>query len=586
MKAEDIYSKLKKTIAQSAAGITGRTSTTNPDGSVTITISFTSGSPLSFTISPVKGEDGVGFKDAKIKEVINANNETEYHLILVNDKDKDIDAGILPTNDDMFQDYEPNKEFKEGTLIVYNDKIYKVNNDFMSSDIDSDIINGNIRLYVGGNSYDDPSIKIQINNLQNNKVDKVSGKSLLDDSEIARLASLKNYDDTHVKTQISNINKAVGDINSLTVVGVKDLVSAVNKIDLSFMQSLVYNVKGDKKLLTITYKNGNTTDVDLSAIITGTKIGELENVDDTGITDKQLLGYDSSTGKYIPMTIDNSNVLQKAKDYTDKQINAINLVEGKVVDSKPTIVNNGDGTYSITYIKNGISTTTTDTHIWFFYNTGTNAYAQTIFIDGVEITLSMNGSIDLTDYVNKTTDLASGFTGSEIDKTKVTTIKELDDLFTLINIALGKKINTSDVIDDLQHTDIDKPLSANQGKVLKDKIDNISSTLSGSILIKKQFNNVTGGVENIFDSPVSLKGGYVSAVYSVKSGSTNLSGTLKEFNSNTKQDFIKNTDEITIDNSGAKIKDEHKIIPIENNSLFVYDINEIDVENIVLESDY
>ena len=96
MKAEEVYSKLKKMIAQSAAGITGRTSTTNPDGSVTITISFTSGSPLSFTISPVKGEDGVGFKDAKIKEVINANNETEYHLILINDKDEEIDAGLLP----------------------------------------------------------------------------------------------------------------------------------------------------------------------------------------------------------------------------------------------------------------------------------------------------------------------------------------------------------------------------------------------------------------------------------------------------------------------------------------------------------
>ena len=68
-------------IARAAAGITGRTSTTSADGSVTVTISFTSGSPLSFTINPVKGEDGVGFKNAKIKEVTNANNETEYHLL-------------------------------------------------------------------------------------------------------------------------------------------------------------------------------------------------------------------------------------------------------------------------------------------------------------------------------------------------------------------------------------------------------------------------------------------------------------------------------------------------------------------------
>ena len=37
----------------------------------------------------------------------------------------------------------------------------------------------------------------------NGKVDKVEGKSLVDDSEIARLATLTNYDDTEVKNQIA-----------------------------------------------------------------------------------------------------------------------------------------------------------------------------------------------------------------------------------------------------------------------------------------------------------------------------------------------------------------------------------------------
>ena len=35
------------------------------------------------------------------------------------------------------------------------------------------------------------------------KVDKVEGKSLVDDSEIARLATVTNYDDTEVKNQIA-----------------------------------------------------------------------------------------------------------------------------------------------------------------------------------------------------------------------------------------------------------------------------------------------------------------------------------------------------------------------------------------------
>lgn len=271
MKAEEVYSKLKKMIAQSAAGITGRTSTTNPDGSVTITISFTSGSPLSFTISPVKGEDGVGFKDVKIKEVTNANNETEYHLIIVNDKDKEIDAGILPTNDNMFQDYEHNKEFKEGTLIVYNDKIYKVDCDFTSTDINTDILNGNIRLYVGGNSYDDSSIKIQINNLQNNKVDKVSGKSLLDDSEIARLASLKNYDDTSIKNDIKTVSDGL-------------------------MASAGYSA--DYKTIDIVTVGGVKKSIPLLPVISHAKITEFEDVDETHQGNNKTLVYNSSTGKH------------------------------------------------------------------------------------------------------------------------------------------------------------------------------------------------------------------------------------------------------------------------------------------------
>ena len=271
MKAEEVYSKLKKMIARAAAGITGRTSTTNSDGSVTVTINFTSGSPLSFTINPVKGEDGVGFKNAKIKEVTNVNNEREYHLILINDKDKEIDAGILPTNDDTFQDYEPNKEFKEGTLIVYNDKIYKVNNDFTSSDIDSDILNGNIVLYVGGNSYDDTSIKTQINNLKNDKVDKVSGKSLLDDSEIARLATLKNYDDTSIKNDIKTVSDGL-------------------------MASAGYSA--DYKTIDIVTVGGVKKSIPLLPVISHAKITELEDVDETNQGNNKILVYNSSTGKH------------------------------------------------------------------------------------------------------------------------------------------------------------------------------------------------------------------------------------------------------------------------------------------------
>ena len=71
MKADEVYAKLKKMIGLVSVGMKNTTSTQNPDGSVTITINFTSGSPLSFTMTPVKGDKGVGIKDAQIKEIQN-----------------------------------------------------------------------------------------------------------------------------------------------------------------------------------------------------------------------------------------------------------------------------------------------------------------------------------------------------------------------------------------------------------------------------------------------------------------------------------------------------------------------------------
>lgn len=117
----------------------------------------------------------------------------------------------------------------------------------------------------------------------------------------------------------------------------------------------------DKKL-TITYRNGGKVEVDLSPIITDTEISELENVDDTGVVDKQVLAYDATSSKYKPISIDLASVLQDSKAYTDTQISKINSMDAYAVDEKPT--------YSggiITYKKNGETLTTENSDIWFYY---------------------------------------------------------------------------------------------------------------------------------------------------------------------------------------------------------------------------
>lgn len=63
--------------------------------------------------------------------------------------------------------------------------------------------------YDGLSSYDDT----QLRNLVNQKVDKQSGKSLISDTQIQRLANVDNYDDTEIRQAISsssaNITQAV-----------------------------------------------------------------------------------------------------------------------------------------------------------------------------------------------------------------------------------------------------------------------------------------------------------------------------------------------------------------------------------------
>lgn len=275
------------------------------------------------------------------------------------------------------------------------------------------------------------------------------------------------YDDTALKNRVVTIETNIGDMSTIKIKSVSDLVSAINALHDSFMSGISY---ADKKL-TITYRNGGKVEVDLSPIITDTEISELENVDDTGVVDKQVLAYDATSSKYKPISIDLASVLQDSKAYTDTQISKINSMDAYAVDEKPT--------YSggiITYKKNGETLTTENSDIWFYYTVNDMNY-QTLFIDGVEFTISVDGDINFKDFVSKSNDLTSTYTGEEADKTKVTTIGALDALYTIISTAIGKKVNTVDIVDNLESDSIDKPLSAHQGKVLDSKISENANSI-------------------------------------------------------------------------------------------------------------
>ena len=79
-----------------------------------------------------------------------------------------------------------------------------------------------------------------------------------------------------------------------------------------------------------------------------------------------------------------------------------------------------------------------------------------------------------------------------------TTLDQLSEIVAYIKANKGliegvttSKVNVADIIDNLTSTDVNKPLSANQGKVLKDLIDAIEEDVAGAVAASDIVDNLT-----------------------------------------------------------------------------------------------
>ena len=108
-----------------------------------------------------------------------------------------------------------------------------------------------------------------------------------------------------------------------------------------------------------------------------------------------------------------------------------------------------------------------------------NTYEQYMLIGGTAAALGST-QVDLSNIYNKSevdTKLDVKANKSEVlsmDSVQATTGSETNDtVYTskLTKDELDKKVNVTDIVDNLTSTDTDKPLSANQGKVLKSEVD-------------------------------------------------------------------------------------------------------------------
>ena len=259
--------------------------------------------------------------------------------------------------------------------------------------------------------------------------------------------------------RVTALENNQGDMTQLTISGVSDIVSALNRLALDKVRNIVYN----KPNLVVTYEDDTTYTFNVSTILSETNIGELANILDTNIQDTNLLQYDASISKYKPYDISGalSALLTSSKDYTDAELAKFAQADALVVDAKPTY---SSSTGVVVYYQDGTMHTTNKAETRFYYTTSGESYC-TSWIDGIEFTFSV-ASVDWSEYVNKTNDVVSTYSTDMPDKTKIPDIASLDALYAIIVAALGLKVNTADIVDDLTSENATVPLSAKQGKVL------------------------------------------------------------------------------------------------------------------------
>lgn len=170
---------------------------------------------------------------------------------------------------------EPNKEFKATfSLYVTPDKLSDLVDDVgivkqevldisLAQKVDkvegkSLVEDAEIQRLSTLENYNDLQIKQDISNIKSNlntKVDKVEGKSLVEDTEIQRLSTLENYNDSQIKQDIyaikSNLNTKVDKVEGKQL-STNDFTDTLkSKLDSVDAKSKVYSVNGQVGKVTI-----------------------------------------------------------------------------------------------------------------------------------------------------------------------------------------------------------------------------------------------------------------------------------------------------------------------------------------------
>jgi hypothetical protein len=294
----------------------------------------------------------------------------------------------------------------------------------------------------GGGDLSSYYTKTETNNLLNDKVDKVSGKDL----------STNDFTDAY-KQQIDDNESAIETLNGdSTVVGSVDY-----KVANGVTEANTYtDTECAKKVDKVSGKQLSTEDYTSEE---KAKLADLENYDDTALANRVTANEDAITTLNGDTTVNGSvdkkvaTCLSDSKDYTDVSIQNAIRQTAIVCDAKPTI----SGT-TITYYQDGVEKTITSDNKTKFYYTTAGVNYSTIWIENTEFTDTV-ASVNFSDYVSKTNDVTSTYSGSDADKTKIPNIGAMDALKTLVDTELADKFDTADIESSVSSSS-DNPVSS------------------------------------------------------------------------------------------------------------------------------
>ena len=315
----------------------------------------------------------------------------------------------------------------------------------------------------GGAELIDYYKKTEIDELLGKKVSVEDGKGLSTNDyttvEKEKLASLENYDDSAVREHITNSEQAISDIQ--TSIGAETLATTAQTV------------------------KGAINEVKTNAEAASTALDARVKVNEDAIA---VINGDSTVTGSIKKSA--ATTLRDAKSYTDQKIEEMSSNQAIVCDEKPSYM---DGT--TTYIKDGMPQTTDEENIWFYYEAD-GKLMQTIWITGIETTIVSAGGVNFEDFVSKTKDIVSTYEGDEADTDKIPNLAAMQALETLLKTDIDTRVKISDIYDGLDNSSAAVPLSANQGRVLSEKVDTkLDKTFTGDEVANKHL--ITDSLGNV-----------------------------------------------------------------------------------------